>query len=844
MSICRTTVLILVVLYVTLHQSALIAAVGGGPFVYGLLHGGKDDDAITDVAVLADGAIAVCGWLTDTSPWSGSPGWKQTVQGGTDAFVAVLESDLKTVRYFTTVGGRSNDRATALVTDPLGNIIVVGWTLSNDFPTTVGSASQLYSAHADGFVVCFTPKLDAVTFSLLINGSGDELPTDVNVDEHGSVFVCGSTTSANGFPVINGLYKNHFGGMDGFVLRLSPNGGTFMFSTYFGGTSNDSFTSLELDNSGNIYLSGWTSSADYPMYPSINTQWWWYYSNRPYDWTFNGGDSDATLTVLSQDGARGISSTYFGGAGNDVGTGVAFSDGNALLTGYTTSYDLPQVSAYQGRLLGSSDMFMAEFKDQGRTLTVSSYLGGSGADSAAHIVAVQSGMYAITGISNSQDFPVAGYHSNPSSSGGNDAVLVLTSGKDVSYATLVGGAGNDVASRLAILPNGGVVIVGTSASTTIELSSDTLKRQEVGESNSAFAVIVQRGAITLSQPSTSERMCEGSVLRVQWTQVEMLGSDRFDVELSSDLKTWTPIASQITGNNIAWTIQPIVPLNASYYVRVTSARGHASRTELPLRFDIAPVVVVQPQSTVVLCPNTQHVLRGKVIGTDLSYQWLYNGSEIDGATTDSLEIGGHGRLQGQYTLRYRAGCGMQGTTATSVVSIGTNLEIIVQPSSDTVYEGSRFELNVQAVGTNLRYQWFKNGQIIQGGTQSRLVVPHVVNNDAGIYTCLVTSDCGQAESQGAILVVKTPVTSVPGSNNVELILFPNPTHGKLMIRIPENHSVHRIMAYTVAGSMAREWVVQQENAVVQVSLDGLAPGLYIVRSPDEPKLSGLVVFQP
>lgn len=111
---------------------------GGGNFVSGFL-GSSDSAGISAVTSLNNGTVAVCGWGVSAHSIT-APGWRKTVAGGTDAFVAIFTKSLDTLLAFTTIGGRANDRPTAMTVTPDGWIAVTGWTLSADFPCTQGTA--------------------------------------------------------------------------------------------------------------------------------------------------------------------------------------------------------------------------------------------------------------------------------------------------------------------------------------------------------------------------------------------------------------------------------------------------------------------------------------------------------------------------------------------------------------------------------------------------------------------------------------------------------------------------------------------------------------------------------
>ncbi len=153
-------------------------------------------------------------------------------------------------------GGNNAEQPRGIVTDPAGNIVVVGGTKSYDFPTTLGPP---YAHGGHGPMEIFVIKLDPAgkqLWSRLMGGPNHDRAYDVEVDQKGNIFICGR--AGPGFPTTEGALQTVFGGgdprnaygpQDGFVAKLSPDGET-IWSTYFGGPDN-----IELDRLGDIAIS-------------------------------------------------------------------------------------------------------------------------------------------------------------------------------------------------------------------------------------------------------------------------------------------------------------------------------------------------------------------------------------------------------------------------------------------------------------------------------------------------------------------------------------------------------------------------------------------------------------
>ena len=270
-----------------------------------------------------------------------------------------------------------------LVKHPTNAAIIYAGTITNFF--------------SDAFVTKLNSSGSGVLFSTLLGGSSDEIGNGVAVDGSGNIYVAGQTSSLN-FPVANAVRSTvalNGGCGTGFVTKLNPAVPSFAFSTFLGGGQCDVANSVDTDASGNVYVTGRTSSTDFPtanaFQPAIAGQ-------------FN---SDAFVTKLTTGGSL-IYSTYLGGAsGSETGFGiVADSSGNAYVTGFTTSTNFPTMNPIQAAISGFQDVFVTKFNSQGSALVYSTYLGGSGVEAGRGIAVDSANNAYVTGFSDSAEFPL------------------------------------------------------------------------------------------------------------------------------------------------------------------------------------------------------------------------------------------------------------------------------------------------------------------------------------------------------------------------------------------------------------------------------------------------------
>jgi len=232
----------------------------------------------------------------------------------------------------------------------------------------------------------------------------------------------------------------------GLPLIIDP---LLKYSTYLGGSHNESGEDIAIDASGGVYIAGYTRSADLPL------------AGKPYQGTLDGY-KDAFISKLK--GGNLIYCTYLGGSNLDSASGIDVdSDGNAYIIGNTRSTDFPTVNAFQPTLTGDGDPFVTKLNDQGDGLVFSTYLGGEDHESGSAIVVGADNHAYITGGTGSEYFPVEEPYQSKLA-GGTDAFIAKLAGGSLVYSTYFGGSSYDSGNDIALDALGGVYILGTTTS--------------------------------------------------------------------------------------------------------------------------------------------------------------------------------------------------------------------------------------------------------------------------------------------------------------------------------------------------------------------------------------------
>ena len=308
--------------------------------------------------------------------------------------------------YSTFLGGTADDAGNGIAVDSASQAYVTGNTYSADFPTTAGAYDRTYNGTGgfafgggDVFVTKLNASGSALIYSTYLGGSGDEpiFGASIAIDSAGNAYVTGTTDSPN-FPVTPGAFQSTLKGIENvFVTKLNKTGSNLIYSTYLGGSGQDDtdfYSSLALDSSGNAYVTGFTTSLDFPTTPGAFQT-----SNR-------GGFYDAFVTKLNSSGTALIYSTYLGGSADEGGLGIALdSNGRAIVTGYTHSPDFPTTpNAAQPIIGGGYDAFVTKLNASGTALVYSTFLGGTLDDAAGSIATDWCGNAYVTGSTMSPDF--------------------------------------------------------------------------------------------------------------------------------------------------------------------------------------------------------------------------------------------------------------------------------------------------------------------------------------------------------------------------------------------------------------------------------------------------------
>jgi hypothetical protein len=429
------------------------------PQQYSSYLGGSGGDELASFVFVEPDIVYLAGSTTSTD-FPVVNGYQDTNAGGIDCFVMKFNIATETVVYSTYVGGSSSDVLYDIAVDDEGNLYATGATNSGNFPTVNPYQSEhsdpslqdvfvfklspsgdelLYSTYfgqdwldigcaididssgnafvfgrliggnitiknpideernvEEGFLVKFNSTGNGLDFSSYIGGSVKEYPATVLVDDDDAVYLIGRTDSDD-MPGLDGYDTSFNGVSDCFIMKINSSLTGIDYSTYIGGANYDEPHHASVDSSGTVYVTGHTSSTDFPTVSAYNDK--------------IGGSIDCFVFSLDPDGESLGFSTYLGGSSVDYGVGITtYLNEAVFVTGNTRSTDFPITNGLDRSHNGEEDCFVSKLNLSTNTLDYSTYLGGSLGDYGVGIAIDADENIIVAGYTESEDFLTESSH--------------------------------------------------------------------------------------------------------------------------------------------------------------------------------------------------------------------------------------------------------------------------------------------------------------------------------------------------------------------------------------------------------------------------------------------------
>jgi hypothetical protein len=371
--------------------------------------------------------------------------------------------------FSTFIGGSDDEQCLGLCVGNNGISYIYGLSTSTDFPITTGAYNSNLGANLTATVTKLNSTGTALIFSTFVDQvshNGFEL---ITLDDSDNIIIAGSTISTS-FPIVSGAFQTtHYGGLDGFVTKLNSSGSYLINSTYFGGSSDDSPSSIKIHSDGSVYLCGQTNSTNFPVTSGAIQ-------------TAKNLSDDAFILRFNSNFSSLIFSTYL--SGNDGGTNDyddanqidIDASGNVFVTGGTANKSFPVTSgAYQTSFTNVDAIFITKINSSGTSILYSTFFTPNCASSYMKAIAIKvdrNGDVISAGYINGSCLPVTAGVYQSSSRGDFDCIIYKFNStlSSLIFATYLGGSGYEYFRDLVIDPSNNIILTGTTASNDFPLT--------------------------------------------------------------------------------------------------------------------------------------------------------------------------------------------------------------------------------------------------------------------------------------------------------------------------------------------------------------------------------------
>ena len=462
------------------------------PLLASTFIGDGDNDWGYSIAVDENGNVFVTGYAWSDNFPSSAGSYNETFNGIKDAFVSKLTNDLSTLLASTFLGGSSWENGHSVIVESTGDVLISGATGSRDFPMAGASYDNTYNGGTNDVFVCkLNNDLSTMIASTYIGGGDDDYGYDLTLDNTGNVFVTGRTESDD-YPAIGGFDNTFNGGFeDVFVSKLNNGLSSLLASTYIGGNTDEGSDAIITDDAGNVFISGFTYSDDFPT------------AGVPYDDTHNGS-GDIFVAKFNNNLSMLTSATFIGGTNFEESHAMTLdSSQNVFIAGYTGSPEYPSTpGVYDETFNENHDAIITKLDNNLSNILASTFIGGTSDDDCYGLVIEGAENVFITGISFSTDYPTTGNATDDSHNGERDIFLSRFSFdlSELIESTYLGGGDNDWALDLTIDDAGSVFIGGGTYSGDFPMEGSPYDNSFNGGEDVIIAKIVGCGVNDFCDP--------------------------------------------------------------------------------------------------------------------------------------------------------------------------------------------------------------------------------------------------------------------------------------------------------------------------------------------------------
>lgn len=679
----------------------------------GTYYGGGNEDRINTIKVLPGGNMVIAGRTSSSTSIATSGTHDNTINGGSDGFVARMEGTAQRV-WGTYFGGSNSDGVESAVVTSTDRTMVCGYTFSSAGIASPLGAQLTYGGEGDAFLVVFNNATGVRTYGTYYGGSGQDWGYGLCRDEAGNMYLGGSTFSSNGIstPASYIPVRPSPPGDAGFLVKING-GGTRDWGTYLTGV----VRGMDLGANEEVYLVGYTDRQTNIATANAHQ-------------AQLGGTTDGFLNRFSGSGFPSWG-TYYGGVGVDRLNGITIDpDGNVVACGYSESNS--GIATMLPNYSGTRDGFIVKFTASGARLW-GRYFGGNGAETlwscATDIVGsvhVCGETTATSGISTS------GSHQAQNGGGVDGYFGRFKPDGTLMNASYYGGASDDILRSIAVTPAATIHVSGYSESVNNIATSGVFSTSYQGSTDGFFATFctTQEAWVT-----TTLQSCNGAAdgsIAVQLTGGALINAITLNgTQVNGNSALFTGLGSSVPG--------VVTPYDLSFTSTLGSCSGGAPAVTILMYGP--PTLTISLLSTYVNCPGTATGgLNATVIGGTPPYSYSWS----TGATTMNIS----GLVAGAYDVVVTDANGCTSTasgTVTELPPIVPTIAAIQDPLCNGELSGS-LDLEINGGTPPITYQW-SNGSQVQDPA----------GLGAGMYTVLVTDQFGCEATTTATIADPPPL---------------------------------------------------------------------------------------
>jgi hypothetical protein len=721
--------------------------------IWATYYGGSGEDRVLDESMFNADRIFISGTTTSTNAIATSGVHQSTLAGGSDAFIARINSS--GVRQWATYyGGSGNEEGYACSSTNLDDVVLAGTTYSTSNISTTGCHQPTLGGNKDAFATRINGITGVRVWGTYYGGNWDDYFYDVCCDSDGYLYFAGRTGSTNAIATANTQQTTYGGGNeDAFFVCLHISNGARWWGTYYGGTASD-FGYGVYQVGATLVLAGYTNSSNAIA------------SSGSYQSTLGGG-YDAFLLMFDRDFGTRIWGTYYGGSGNEEGF-ASYGDGSYLFlvgTTYSTS-NIATPGAHQTAIGGNKDAFFAKFTVAGAR-NYATYYGGTWDD---YFYGTYKNYF--VGRTGSQSaIATTGSH-QPTYGGGNeDGFLVKFDDAGVrQWGTYYGGSASDFGYGIRFFSSDNeVYMAGYTASTSGISTTGSHQPTYGGGAYDGFLVkfngCIPADAGTITGPSP---VCQGGSGYV-YTVPSITNATGY---------TWTlPTGGTITAgtntNSITVSFSASA-ISGNVTVNGTNTCGSGTSSSKSVTVSSPPAAAGTITGPATVCQGgSGYVYSVPTIANATSYTWALptGGTITAGTNTNTITVSfSTSATSGNVTVCGTNTCGNGTVSSKSVtVSLLPSVAGTITGPANVCQGGSGYVYSVPVITNATSYTWTlpTGGTITGGNNTNTITVSFSTSATTGNVTACGTNSCGNGTpSSLAVTVLPPPVPTITGPAEV------------------------------------------------------------------------------